>query len=154
MKYVIKQKIVALKPEYAITDAAGKLVYKVNGSFLGRESFSISDMEGNELAKCGTDANALNFLASVLRYNLKKYHIRTNGESLISMARSINIFTFKMNVESKIGDIQFGYGAKGSFQLTLGDTILCDIEKKNLTLGGDEYHVEVDDMQDRSCWNC
>ena len=152
MRYVVKQKIVALKPEYTIADGTGKQIYKVNGSFLGRESFSICNMEGQELAKCSTDVSPLNFLASILRYNLKKYHIRLNEEPVISMARSINIFTYKLNVESKLGDLQLGYGVSGSYQMKLGGSIVCDIEKKNLVLGGDEYHVEVDDQQNQEAF--
>jgi len=152
MNYVVKQKIVALKPEYTIADGAGKPVYKVTGSFLGRESFCICDLEGKEMAKCSTDVSPLNFLASMLRYNLKKYHIRIAGEPLISIARSINIFTYKLKVESGLGDLQLGYGATGSYQMKLGESIVCDIKKKNLVLGGDEYHVEVDDRQNQEAF--
>jgi len=152
MKYVVKQKIIALKPEYTVSDLTGKQIYKINGSFLGRESFSICDLEGKELAKCATDMSPLNFLASILRYNLKKYHIKLNDESQISVARTINIFSAKLKVESKLGELQFGYSVKGSYQFTLNGNVACDIEKKNLVIGGDEYHVEIDDAQSQEAF--
>ncbi|OTN90142.1 hypothetical protein A5819_002641 [Enterococcus sp. 7E2_DIV0204] len=34
MKYIIKQKLVALKPTYEVLDAASNALYKVKGSFL------------------------------------------------------------------------------------------------------------------------
>lgn len=52
MKYIIKQKLVALKPTYEVLDAAGNALYKVKGSFLGREKFEITDLEDQTLAKC------------------------------------------------------------------------------------------------------
>ncbi|MBO0445475.1 MULTISPECIES: hypothetical protein [Enterococcus] len=31
--------------------------------------------------------------------------------------------------------------------ISMQDKILCDIDKRKLTLGGDEYHIEIDDTQ-------
>ncbi|MGY3778719.1 LURP-one-related/scramblase family protein [Isobaculum melis] len=150
MKYIIKQKIVALKPTYEILDGANRSLYKVKGSFLGREHFEITDLTGQTLAKCSTDVNILSMIGSFLRYNFKKYHITTNGEKkVISMARSMNIFSYKFNIDSSIGALEFGYSQTGSQQFTLNGQTLCDIDKRKLTMGGDEYHVEVEENQDQ-----
>ncbi|ALS38317.1 uncharacterized protein YxjI [Enterococcus rotai] len=102
MKYIIKQKLVALKPTYEVLDAAGNALYKVKGSFLGREKFEITDLEDQTLAKCETNMNFLSIIGSFLRYNLKKYHISVQEQKAISMSRSLNIFSYQMNVDSPI----------------------------------------------------
>ncbi|WP_140335125.1 hypothetical protein [Candidatus Enterococcus lemimoniae] len=93
--------------------------------------------------------NFLSITGSFLRYNLKKYHISVQVQKAISMSRSLNIFSYQMNVDSPIGEVKLGYGMKGSHQFRLNDKILCDIDKKKLTIGGDEYHIEIDDTQDQ-----
>ncbi|WP_086350125.1 LURP-one-related family protein [Candidatus Enterococcus clewellii] len=148
MKYIVKQKLVALKPTYEILDGAGNAVYKVKGSFLGRENFEITDLEGKTVAKCGTDMNLFSVLGSFLRYNFKKYHISVGEQKAISIARSLNIFSYNFTIDSPLGAVQLGYGATGSHQFTLNGEILCDIDKRKLTMGGDEYHIEIDDAHD------
>ncbi|EOH99150.1 hypothetical protein UAY_01927 [Enterococcus moraviensis ATCC BAA-383] len=152
MKYIIKQKLVALKPTYEILDGSGSPLYKVKGSFLGRERFEITDLEDQTLAKCETNVNFLSIIGSFLRYNFKKYHILVQEEKVVSMSRSLNIFSYKFNIESPIGEVKLGYGMTGSHQFTLDDKILCDIDKRKLTLGGDEYHIEIDDAQDQKAF--
>ncbi|MGL4695640.1 LURP-one-related/scramblase family protein [Enterococcus larvae] len=148
MKYIVKQKLIALKPTYEILDGSGNAVYKVKGSFLGRESFEITDLEGQTVAKCKTNVNALSVLGSFLRYNFKKYHISVEDKTALSIARSLNIFSYKFNVDSSLGTVQLGYGVTGSHQFTLDGAVLCDIDKRKLTMGGDEYHIEIDDAHD------
>ncbi|WP_429955416.1 LURP-one-related/scramblase family protein [Enterococcus sp. AZ192] len=148
MKYIVKQKLVALKPTYEILDASGNPLYKVKGSFLGRESFEITDLDGETLAMCKTNVNVLSMIGSFLRYNFKKYHISVDGESVLSIARSLNIFSYKFAIDSVLGDVSLGYGMTGSHQFKLQEKVICDIDKRKLTLGGDEYHIEVDDTQD------
>ncbi|MGX7148509.1 LURP-one-related/scramblase family protein [Enterococcus ureasiticus] len=152
MKYVIKQKLVALKPTYEILDGAGNPLYKVKGSFLGREKFEITDLDGQTLAKCRTDVNFLSIIGSFLRYNFKKYHILIDDQKILSMARSLNIFSYKFTIDSPIGDVKLGYGMTGSHQFTMQDNIICDIDKRKLTLGGDEYHIEIDDAHDQKAF--
>lgn len=152
MKYIIKQKLVALKPTYEILDGPGNPLYKVKGSFLGRERFEITDLDDQTLAKCETNVNFLSIIGSFLRYNFKKYHILVQEEKVVSMSRSLNIFSYKFNIESPIGEVKLGYGMTGSHQFTLDDKILCDIDKRKLTLGGDEYHIEIDDAQDQKAF--
>ncbi|MGC6767266.1 LURP-one-related/scramblase family protein [Enterococcus sp. LJL128] len=148
MKFIIKQKLVALKPSYEILDGAGNAVYKVKGSFLGRENFEIVDMDNQTVAKCGTDVNFMSVLGSFLRYNFKKYHITVEDQKVLSIARSLNIFSYKFNIDSSLGEVKMGFGATGSHQLVLDKDILCDIDKRKLTMGGDEYHIEIDDAHD------
>lgn len=149
MKYIIKQKIVALKPSYSILDGAGNPLYKVKGSFLGREKFEITDLDGQTLAKCKTNTNFFSFIDPLLRFNFKKYHILIDDQKIISMARSLNIFSYQFKVDSSIGEVKLGFGMTGNHQFTMHDKIICDIDKRKLTLGGDEYHIEIDDAHDQ-----
>ncbi|MFD1899885.1 hypothetical protein [Enterococcus termitis] len=66
----------------------------------------------------------------------------------MSIARSLNVFTYNFVIDSVVGDVRFGYGMAGSHQFHLQDKVICDIDKRKLTLGGDEYHIEVDDTHD------
>lgn len=152
MKYIVKQKLVALKPTYEILDVSGNPLYKVKGKFLGRESFEITDLDGQTVAKCETDVNLLSVVGSFLRYNFKKYHILVDGNNALSMARSLNIFSYKFVIDSPVGEVQLGYGMTGTHQFTLDGKILCDIDKRKLTMGGDEYHIEIDDTQDQKAF--
>lgn len=122
----------------------------MKGSFFGREHFEITDLSGQTLAKCSTDANFLSVVGSFLRYNFKKYHIVSkDGKELISMSRSLNIFTYKFKIDSSLGSLEFGFSPTGSQQFTLNGKTLCDIDKRKLTMGGDEYHIEIEENQDQ-----
>ncbi|MGX7417732.1 LURP-one-related/scramblase family protein [Carnobacterium gallinarum] len=149
MKYIIKQKLIALKPVYDIFTGDGEPLYKVKGSFFGRENFEITDLNGVSLAKCSTDVNLMSILTQFLAYNYKKYHIKVGDQKIISMARSLNFFTYNFKIDSPIGDVHFGYGISGSHQFTLNGEVLCDIDKRKLTIGGDEYHIEIDNKQNQ-----
>jgi uncharacterized protein YxjI len=148
MKYVIKQKLVTMKPAYEIFDHTGASVYKVKGSFGGRESFKIVNSEGQTLATCATKFNPLSIVGAFLRFNFKRYHVTDGEKDILSLGRTFNPFTIAANAHSStIENLVVTNSIMGSYQFRAEDKVLCDINKKNLVVGTDEYHVEIADDQ-------
>lgn len=92
MEYIVQQKIVALKPTYMILDEDGNEIYRIKGSFIGREKFEIEDLNDVPLAQCYTNLNFFSIVSSFLRGNFKKYHITVNGETKLTINRTFNPF--------------------------------------------------------------
>lgn len=139
MQFVIKQRMLAIRDSFFITDAAGNRVLEVKGSLVKiPKRFVIKDMNGNDLL--------------VVRHKLwhffAHYDIETPAGDVIAKANAkFSLFKPKFNIETtEFGKLQLsGSVFAYSYSLQTEDgTVVATTDKKLLAIR-DAYVLDVAD---------
>ncbi|MEK6223027.1 MAG: LURP-one-related family protein [Chloroflexota bacterium] len=142
MRYVIKQKVLALAEKFNIRDEEGNKVYQVKGKLISLgDKLSLSDMSGNEIAKIKQE------LISIT----PSYRIYRN-ETLQADVEKKLIKFFKDNFKVKMKDGSEDIKISGSileheYTFRRNRKVIGRVTKAWVSIG-DRYGIEINQNED------
>jgi len=142
VRYVIKQKVFALRDSFAIRDASGEQVFQVKGKLISvGDSLTFCSMDGEKLASIRQKVVSL----------VPRYRIRRDGRLLAEVKkRPFSVLKARFKVDMKDGspDLEIaGNLLDHEYSVRRGGDEVAHISKKWVSFG-DSYGIHVDEGED------
>jgi uncharacterized protein YxjI len=142
VRYVIKQKVLALRDSFAIRDASGEKVFRVKGKLISvGDKLTFRSADGTKVASIRQKVVSL----------VPRYRIRRDGKLLAEVKKkhiSVLKAKFKVRMQDGSPDLQIvGNLLDHEYSVRRGDAEVARITKKWVSFG-DSYGVQVDKGED------
>ena len=142
MRYVIKQKVFALRDSFAIRDASGEQVFQVKGKLIAAgDRLTFRSVDGKKLATIRQRVVSL----------VPRYRIRRGGKLLAEVKRrplSVLKDRFKVDMKDGSPDLEIvGNLLDHEYSVRRGGGEVAHITKRWVSFG-DSYGIQVDEGED------
>lgn len=142
MRYVMKQKVIALTDQFTIRDESGSEVYKVKGKLISiGDRLSFQDTAGKEIA----------LLKQELITVTPSFRVFRDGKLQADISKKLfTVLKDKFKVDMKDGstDLEIkGSILEHEYQFLRGNDQVASVSKKWVSIG-DSYGIDIDDGED------
>lgn len=142
MRYVIKQKVFALRDSFAIRDESGEQVFQVKGKLISvGDQLTFRSMDGEKLATIRQKVISL----------VPRYRVRRDGRLLAEVKkRPLSVLKARFKVDMKDGspDLEIvGNLLDHEYSVRRSGDEIAHISKKWVSFG-DSYGIQVDEGED------
>lgn len=128
----IKQKVFSLYEQFTVKDPQENDVFYIKGSFIKiPKTFSISDMNGNEIA----------LITKKIFSFLPKFFLEVNGEEVATIKKELSFIKARYSIDAEGVEVQ-GNWWDMNFQMLQHGEVIGQVNKQWFTWG-DSYKIQI-----------